>query len=123
MSIRRFVLATCTVGAMAIGPVAAAQVVVPPGGDVDVNAGTGRTERTARTPGTGRTEGTGRTPGTPGTPGTERTPGTGRTQGTGRTGDPSSLPTTGFGVTEAAIDGLTLLGAGLVLSRIRRRTA
>ena len=101
---RRRVLLIATVAALSIVPPAAAQVVVPDGGDVDVNSGSGRTARTERTPGTGRTAGTGRTPGTP------------------RVGDRGpQLPKTGSPIATIALDGITLLGAGSLLLRYRRR--
>jgi LPXTG-motif cell wall-anchored protein len=116
-----------TVAAVLVGPPAAAQVIVPRGGEVDINT-SGRTGRTERTPGTGRTPGTPGTPGTdriPSTQGrTERTPGTGRTPGTpgtGRPGAASRLPTTGSSAETMALDGLTLLGAGVLALRYRRR--
>ncbi len=113
---KRFVLPAVATVVLGLAPAAAAQVVVPSGGEATVNSGTSRTERvagTGRTPGTGRTEGTGRTPGTPGT---------GRTAGTPRTGgSPRELPSTGSPAALIAMDGAALLGAGLVLVRTRRR--
>jgi LPXTG-motif cell wall-anchored protein len=113
-----------TVAALLTGPAAAAQVVVPGGGDVDINQ-RGRTERTERTPGTGRTPGSPRVESTQGR--TERTPGTGRTPGRARIPRPGApegarrLPTTGTTATTMALDAVTLLGGGLVLLRYRRR--
>lgn len=120
---RRRLLLALTMGALLIGPSAAAQgVIVPRGGEVSINTD-GRTERTERTPGTGRTPGTPGTDRIPSTQGrTERTPGTGRTPGTPRTGGtPRQLPTTGVSAESIAFDGLTLLGAGLLALRYRRR--
>ena len=119
---RRRLLFALTVAALLAGPSAAAQVVVPRGGEVTMNSA-GRTARTERTPGTGRT------PGKPGTPGTDRiastqgrTPGTPGTPGTGRTpGTPRSLPQTGTSAESVAFDAVTLLGAGALLLRFRRR--
>ena len=122
---RRRVLLFATVAALLAGPSAAAQVVVPDGGDVDVNTRSGRTPRTERIPGTGRTPGTPRIESTQGR--TERTPGTGRTPGTARIPRPgteggvSRLPTTGASATTIALDAVTLLGGGLMLLRYRRR--
>lgn len=73
-----------------------------------------------------QTEGTGRTPGTPrqeSTQGrTERIPGTGRTPGTPRTGRPS-LPATGSQAASLAQDAATLIAAGALMLRLRRRFA
>ena len=121
---RRHLVFVLTAAALVAGPSAAAQVVVPRGGEVDVNTA-GRTERTARTeriPGTGRTPGSPRVESTQGR--TERIPGTGRTPGTPRTerpGDARRLPTTGTSAETIALDGLTLVGAGLLALRYRRR--
>ena len=120
---KRFVLPVIAVAVLGLSPAVSAQVV---GGEGDVDMGdgrTGRTPRTERIPGTGRTPRTERIPGTgrteriPGTPRTERIP------GTPRVGDDDvrRLPKTGSPVAAIAMDGVTMLGAGLVLLRARRR--
>lgn len=119
---RRRVLLVLTMGALLIGPSAAAQgVIVPRGGEVSINTG-GRTERTERTPGTGRTPGSPRKESTQGrTERTPGTPGTGRTPGTPRPGGPRKLPATGTSAQSIAFDGLTFVAAGLLALRYRRR--
>lgn len=110
---RRRLMLAVAVAALAVAPAAVAQ--------------DGRTEGTDRVPSTeGRTERTPGKPGTPGTPGTDRIPSTqGRTERTpGTPGTPrpgTKLPETGNSAVAAALDGLTLLGAGTLMLRYRRR--
>lgn len=118
---RRRLFVAIAVAALVAGPAAAVAAQTEGTGRTP---GTPRQEstqgRTERIPGTGRTAGTPRQESTQGR--TEQIPGTGRTPGTPRTGRPS-LPATGSQAASLAQDAATLIAAGALMLRLRRRFA